>query len=652
MIFVSIYCLYVSRRVLIMSKQKFKTEVNQLLHLIIHSLYSHPEIFLRELISNSSDALDKMKYLTLTDEKFKNMRFDPRMDIFIGGEQKIITLSGGGDKTDIITVSDTGIGMNEKELAENLGTIARSGTKDFLKTLTGDSKRDSNLIGQFGVGFYSSFMVAEKVEVISRKAGDEKAFKWSSDGKGNFEIVEDYRDQSGTTVILSLNEKGKEFADRWQIENIVKKYSNHIPFPIFLHYDEERHEGAGVDKKEIKGQKVEQINSASALWKRPKGELEEKDYKDFYKSISHDTEDPLLYVHTQAEGTLEYTTLFYIPEKAPLDLFWIDYNPGIKLYIKRVFVTDDNKELMPHYLRFVRGIIDSEDLPLNISREVLQENRILTSIRNASVKKILGELETLQKTDREKYDSFYVEFRKPLKEGVYQDFNNRDTLLELVQYKSTKADGYTGFAEYKERMKPDQKAIYYITGESEKNISNSPLLEAYREKGIEVLLMDDEVDEIVISAVEKYKDIDFKSVNRIDSAEDLKTKEDKESEKKIEPLVKRIRDVLKNEVKDVRASTRLSDSPSCIVADEKDPTVQMQHVLKSLGQMDFPDVKPILEINPHHEIIKKLETTNNEESFEDASRLLFEQALLLEGAELKDPSVFVKRLNRVLDKSL
>lgn len=635
-----------------MAKKKFKTEVNQLLHIIVHSLYSHSEIFLRELISNASDALDKLKYLTLTDDDFKNIEFDPCIDISFGTDSgKIITLTDEGGKQKIITVSDNGIGMDARELEENLGTIAKSGTQDFLKVLTGDAKKDSNLIGQFGVGFYSSFMVAEKVEVISRKAGEEDAFKWMSDGKGNFEIIDADREQNGTTVILYLNENGQEYFNRWRLEGIIKKYSNHIPFPINLHFEESRFEGEGAGRKEIKEQKVEQVNAASALWRRSKSELKDEDYNEFYKTLGHDMEDPLLHIHTRAEGKMEYNTLFYIPKKAPIDLFWTDFTPGVKLYIKRVFITDGEKELLPIYLRFVRGVIDSEDLPLNISREILQKNRILASIKNASVKKILSELQNLKK-DKEKYDSFYTEFRRLLKEGVYQDFSNRDTLLELVQFKSTKIEGYTGFAEYKDRMKPEQKTIYYITGENEQNLKNSPLLEAYKVKDIEVLIMDDDIDEIVTPSIGKYRDIELISVNRSDAADELKSDEDKESEKKIEPLIKKIKKVLGNDVKDVRASTRLSDSPSCIVADEKDPTIQMQHLLRSMGQSDIPEIKPVLEINPGHEIVRKLVNTENSETIEDVSRLLLEQALLLEGAELEDPSSFVKRLNRVLTRSL
>ena len=633
-----------------MVRKEFKTEVNQLLNLIIHSMYSHPEIFLRELISNASDALDKLKYLTLTDDKYKNIHFDPRIEISINIEKpRIVTLTEPQkDKEYIISVSDNGIGMNDTELDENLGTIAKSGTKEFLKNLTGDYKKDSNLIGEFGIGFYSAFMVADKVEVISRRAGEDKAYMWTSDGKGGYEITEAERAEQGTTVKLYLNENGRRFADRFKIEEIVKKYSNHIPFPIYLNYPDIKKEGEDPEKAK---RKVEQINAGSALWRRPKNEIKEEEYNEFYKSISYDPEDPLLYIHTQAEGTIEYTTLFYIPKKAPIDLFWSDFKPGVKLYIKRVFITDDSKELMPHYLRFVRGIIDSEDLPLNVSREMLQENRILTKIRNDSVKRILNELLNLKKNDRKKYEEFYREFSKPLKEGVYQDTNNRETLVKLLLFKSTEIEGYTDFDEYLERNK-DTKAIYYITGGSAEVLKESPLLEAYKKKNIEVLVMDDEVDEVVMPVIGTYKELPLKSVNRIDTSEDIKSEEDKKKEKEAKPLVERIKKVLKDEVKDVRASMRLSDSPCCIVADENDPTIQMQNLLKAIGQKDLPEIKPILEINPDHEIIKALAKIENEKEFEEITRLLLEEALLIEGAQLKNMGSFVKRLNRVLEKAL
>ncbi len=623
-----------------MSKKQFQTEVNQLLHLIIHSLYSHQEIFLRELISNSSDALDKLKFLNLTDENYKGINFDPRIDVSFDSAEKTIT------------ISDSGIGMNEQDLDENLGTIARSGTKGFLNSLTGDAKKDSTLIGQFGVGFYSSFMVADKVEVVTRKAGEETGFKWISDGKGEYEIEASERDSHGTTVKLFLNSEGAEFASRWSIEGVVKKYSNHVPFPIFLHYQDTKFEGEGEDRKEIKEDKVEQINSASAIWKRPKSELKEEDYFEFYKQIAHDLEDPLFYMHTNAEGALEYTTLFYIPSKAPFDLFRADYKAGVKLYVKRVFITDDEKELMPTYLRFVRGIIDSEDLPLNVSREILQQNRVMAKIKSSSVKKILTEIEGLKIKSRDKYNMFWKEFGIPMKEGLYQDFENREKLLDLVMYKSTKSDEFITLSEYVERMAPDQNSIYYITGEKGNVLRKSPLLEMYKNRDIEVLILDNEIDEIVISTVPKYKDYELKSVNRSDAANDLKSDDDRDREKKIEPLVARIKEKLGDRVKDVKASTRLSDSPSCIVADENDPTVQMQSILKAMGQGDIPEFKPILEINPDHEIIRKLENSEDESVVEDISFLLLEQAMIVEGVEIKDPNQFVARMNRVINKAV
>ena len=624
-----------------MAKQKFKTEVSRLLHLIIHSLYSHPEVFLRELVSNASDALDRLKYLTLTDDAFKGFAFVPRIDISFDEKDK-----------SWLTVTDSGLGMNSNELAKNLGTIANSGTQQFVESLGDQHLDNTNLIGQFGVGFYSVFMVADKVEVVSRKAGEETAFKWISDGQGSFSVEEAAAERNGTIVKLFLSERGKEFANRWQIESIIKKYSNHIPFPIYLHYEEVKSEGEGEKKKEKQEQKVEQINTAAALWRKPKKDIKDADYNEFYRTISHETEDPLHYIHTKAEGALEYTTLFYIPKKAPFDLFFVNYKPGVKLYVKRVFVTDDEKELLPTYLRFVHGIIDSEDLPLNISREMLQENQVLQSIRNASIKKVLGELETIAKNTPEKYEEFYKQFGVCLKEGVYQDFGNRETLMELLRYKSTTEKGLASLKGYKERMAGEQKAIYYITGASEEKLRNSPLLETYKERGLEVLIMDDEIDELVAPVIGRYQDVELKSVGRSGTAEDLKTEKDKENEKQISPLLDKIKKILGDEVKDVRASTRLSDSPSCIVADDNDPTIQMQHIFKALGQKDMPEVKPILEINPNHSIVKKLTDTEDKKLSEDISRLLFEQALIVEGAELANPADFAKRLNRVIDKSL
>jgi molecular chaperone HtpG len=616
-----------------MSKHQFQAEVSQLLNLIIHSLYSNTEIFLRELVSNASDALDKLRYLTLTQEEYRGIPFTPRIDISFDGKD---------GKT--LTVSDTGIGMNEKELEENLGTIARSGTKEFLQALAAEAKKGSNLIGQFGVGFYSSFMVADQVDVVSRRIGEEKAWKWTSDGKGDYEITEDKRDGSGTSVTLHLNEQGKEFADRWRIESIIRKYSNHIAFPIHLHYQEEGQHKGKVDK-------TEQVNSALALWRRPKSELKDEDYKEFYKTISHDTEDPLLWMHNSVEGALAYTTLFFVPKKAPFDLYRYDYQAGVKLYIKRVFITDSEKELLPMYLRFVRGVIDSEDLPLNVSREILQKNRVMMNIRSSSVRKILQELENYAK-DEKAYAGFWAEFGRPLKEGVVQDTEHREQLLGLLRFKSTATDGLTSLSAYRDRMKKDQKAIYYVTGGRESGLRNSPLLESYKARGVEVLLMDDEIDEIVATAVGTFMDAELKQVNRSGTADDLSTDEDKKKAKEIEPVMARMKKALGDRVKDVRASSRLTDSPSCIVLDDSDPSLQMRQILKAMGSPDLPELKPILEINPSHPIVLGLSAVEEERRFADACLLLFEQAILVEGGEIKDPAEFVRSLNAVLGAAL
>tara|TARA_B110000438_G_scaffold299685_1_gene350396 strand:- start:77 stop:1951 length:1875 start_codon:yes stop_codon:yes gene_type:complete len=624
-----------------MSNHKFQTEVDQLLKLIIHSLYSHKEIFLRELISNSSDALDKLKYLTLTDEAFKATIFEPKIDISYDEDAKTLT------------ISDTGIGMNKDDLKTNLGTIARSGTKKFVDMLTGDSKKDSNLIGQFGVGFYSSYMVADKVEVLSKKAGEKEAFKWTSDGKSGYKIEEASKDSHGTDLILYLNEEGHKYTNRWEIQNIVKKYSNHLSFPIYLHYEEVKTEGEDDKKKETVENKTEQINAGSAFWKKSKSSLKKKDYNEFYKTIAVDYEDPILHLHTQAEGTLDYTTLFYIPKNAPFDMFNPDFQPGVKLYVKRVFITDDDKELMPTYLRFVRGVIDTEDLPLNVSREILQKNRVLAKIKSTSVKKVLSALIKYSK-DKEKYSDFIDKFGIPIKEGLYQDSDNKDDLLELVRFKSTSHDGYVSFSEYSQRMKADQKNIFYISGNADLDLKNSPLLEMYNENNIEVLILDQDIDEFIIPSLAKYKEYDLKSVNSSDAADDLKTEDKKKDESNLKPLIKKMKKVLGEQVKDIKASSRLKNSPSCIVADSNDPTAKMQELMKAMGQQSpqGQDIKPILEINPSHAIIIKMKDMKKNKSFNDMSQLLLDQAVLLEGAKLQNPTEFVDRINTILTESL
>jgi molecular chaperone HtpG len=621
-----------------MSKREFQTEVNQLLHLIVHSLYSHPEIFLRELISNASDALDKLRHLTLVEDSYKTLPFTPRIDLDLDEEKQTLT------------IADTGIGMNEDDLISHLGTIARSGTKNFLAQLSGDAKKDSNLIGQFGVGFYSVFMVADRAEVISRKAGEEKAWRWVSDGKTGFEIEPAERSAAGTTVIIHFNEEGKPYSNSWRLQEIVKKYSNHIAFPIFLTYD--KSDWNEVEKKSVKTRTTEQVNAASALWRRPKNELTDEDYKELYKSISGDWEDPLCWFHTRAEGALEYTTLFYIPSKAPMDLYQAEYKGGIKLYVKRVFIMDDSRDLLPQYLRFVRGIIDSEDLPLNVSREILQQNRVLASIRTASVKKILSELKNVAANQPEQYAKFIANFNRPLKEGLYSDFANREILLELIRFKSTTVEGFTSLAEVKSRMKEGQKSLYYITGGDEPLLRSSPLLEVYRKKEIEVLILDDDFDEIIFAGVGKFGEIDLKSVNKTATDEDLKDEAEANKAEGLKPLLEKLKATLGERVKDVRASVRLADSPSCIVSDDEEPSLQMQQMMRAMGQTNIPAPKPTLEINPDHEIVKKLLTHTDDAIAEDAAWMLLDQALLMEGEPLKDPATFVQRLNRILQNSM
>lgn len=626
-----------------MAKKQFKTEVSDLLNLIIHSLYSNREIFLRELISNASDAIDKLKYLSLTDEKLKGFSFDPVINISFDTSAKTLI------------ISDNGIGMDEEELNNNLGTIASSGTKKFLSSLSDDAKKNSNLIGQFGVGFYSAFMVASKVEVISRKAGDEKAFRWESEGKSTYTVTEAERSSQGSDIILHLNEDGADYANRWQLETLIKKYSDHIAYPIYLEYDQEHYK----DEKDAEGNPVkevehkrEQINSASALWTRSKSSIKDEEYKEFYKNNYSDSEDPLFYIHTHAEGATEYTTLFYIPAKAPFDMYYADYRPGVKLYVKRVYITDDDKELLPTYLRFVRGIIDSEDLPLNVSREILQENKIMTAIRNGSVKKLLGEFKKIADNNPELYEKFISQYNRPLKEGLYSDYANRESLLELVRYKSSEVEGWTSLASYKERMKEGQKAIYYITGGKENILRNSPLIASYKEKGYEVLIMDDDIDDIVTSMVYEYKELPFKAINKTGAMDDIKKDEAKsEDEKKEESaLAQKMKSALGDAVKDVVISSRLSaDSAAVIVMDENDPSIQMQKILKQMGGgEDLGEIKPILEVNADNALIKKIDQCTDEEMVKDLSSVVLNQAYIAEGIMPKDPAAFVRQVTRLL----
>ena len=655
-----------------MAKYQFQTEVNQLLKLIIHSMYSNKDIFLREIVSNASDALDKLNYLMVSEDAYKNLKTEPRIDISFN------------DVAKVLTVQDSGIGMNEEDLNNNLGTIARTGTKAFIGKISNDKNAgESSLIGQFGVGFYSAFMAAKEINVYTRKAASDKIYKWSSDGTNSYSIEEikadsdeakkfgfDKPETHGSAIEMVLNDDSKDYASRWKIEELIKRYSDHIAFPIYLHYTQNKYD----DKGNVTGSenKVDQVNTASALWKRPKSELKPEDYNAFYKTISHDSQDPLHYVHTHAEGTQEYTTLFYVPQQAPFDMYQADYKSGVKLYVKRVFITDDDRELLPSYLRFVRGIIDSEDLPLNVSREILQQNRILDNIKSASVKKLLSEFKKLGETadkarkaenptddDKkaiEKWNKFVENFNRPMKEGLYSDYTNRDEIAEIVRFKSTDESGngdgkWTSFKDYVSRMKPDQKAIYYITGNNEKNLRASPLLEAYKNKGFEVLIMADDIDDIVIPSLMKYKDFELKGVNRAGSDEELGIDKDeaKKKEEAFKPVQEKIKKALGERVKDVVLSKRLSDSPSCIVVDENDPGIQMERMMRAMGQA-APEVKPILEVNADHAIVKTLENSTDEGYISDVSEVLLDQALLVSGAELSSPTDFIKSMNKLIVK--
>ncbi|EMY2787533.1 molecular chaperone HtpG [Campylobacter jejuni] len=605
---------------------QFQTEVNQLLQLMIHSLYSNKEIFLRELISNASDALDKLNFLSVSDDKYKSLKFEPKIEIKIDKDKK--TLS----------IGDNGIGMDKDDLINNLGTIAKSGTKSFLENLSGDAKKDSQLIGQFGVGFYSAFMVASKIEVLSKKALDDKAYLWSSDANG-YEINDANKEEQGTSITLYL--KDDEFTNTYKIESIIEKYSNHIQFPIFMEKEEftPAKEGEEEGKTELK---ISQINKANALWRMQKSSLKAEDYERFYEQNFHDSNKPLFYLHTKSEGKLEYNSLFFIPQNAPFDLFRVDYQSGLKLYVKRVFISDDDKELLPTYLRFVRGIIDVEDLPLNVSREILQENQILKGVKEASVKKILGELEKLKNNDKEKYLSFFKTFGKVLKEGLYGFGGEKDSLLKLMLYKSTKGENLRSLEEYKNDLQGEQKEIFYIAGNNESLLRTSPLLEEYKQKNIEVLLMDDEIDSLVTPMLE-FEGLKFVAINQVEDKNELSDEE----KNTFAPLVAKFKELLKDQVEDVRLTSRLKDSPSCIVYDKNKPDFAMQQLLKQMGQEQ--NFKPILEINPKHAIFTGLK--NNESFSADIATLVLNMAKLSEGMGVDNPAEFNASLTKIINKA-
>jgi molecular chaperone HtpG len=622
-----------------MEKHSFQTEVKKLLHLMVHSLYSNKEIFLRELISNAADAVDKLRFKALKNSDL--IADDPNFHIRITPDEKAGTL----------TISDNGIGMTKEEMIANLGTIARSGTAEFLSQLTGDQKKDASLIGQFGVGFYSGFIVADKITVISRAAGSDTAAKWVSDGDGEFEIGDAERATRGTDVILHLKESEKEFLNDWRLRSIISKYSDHINVPVeMLKPAEPAKEG----EEPKPSTEYEVVNKATALWTRNKAEITDEEYKEFYKHISHDFADPLCWSHNKVEGKLEYTSLLYVPKNAPFDLWNREKPRGVKLYVQRVFIMDDAEQFLPIYLRFVRGVLDSNDLPLNVSREILQDSSVTHSLKNACVKRVLSMLEDVAKNRKEDYQHFWNQFGNVLKEGLGEDFNNREKIAGLLRFASTHNDDSTqnvSLDDYIERMVEGQDKIYYITAESFETAKNSPHLEVFRKKGIEVLLLSDRIDEWAISHLMEYKGKSLASITQGDldlgDLEDETEKQQREKvEKEAEPLIKRFKTALGDKVKDVKVTHRLTDSPACVVTSEGEMSAQMARLMEAAGQK-VPEVKPVLELNIEHPLVKRAAEQEGA-PFDEWAVFLFEQALLAESGSLKDPGSFTRRMNKLL----
>ncbi len=610
----------------------FQTEVSQLLHLMIHSLYSNKEIFLRELVSNASDAVDKLKFESLSN------------DTLVEGKESLQVHIDVDKEAGTITITDNGIGMTQTEVMENIGTIANSGTKKFLQSLDKKQAEDSNLIGQFGVGFYASFIVADEVVLTTRKAGDDKANGtiWTSKGEGEYSLETTTVEDFGTKITLHIKDDEKEFLDDYRLRGIISKYSDHITVPIMMI------KPAAEDSDEAI--EYEMINKANAFWMQDKKELKQEDYDEFYKSLTYDFEAPLAQLHNRVEGKLDYTSLLFIPGKAPFDMWEPKRKGGIKLYAKRVFIMEDNEELMPMYLRFVKGVIDTADLSLNVSREILQGNKVVDTIRKASVSRILKELEKMAKNKPEKYATFWKEFGMVMKEGVVEDASNKDKIAALLRFSTTKSDGETqsiSLAEYIERMNDDQKDIYYVTAETFAAAKGSPHLEIFKQKDIEVLLLSDRVDEWMVNNFTEFEGKNLKSIAKGD-LEDLDSKEEKKEKEKtakgFKKTLEEMQKILENQVKEVKISNRLSESPSCLVADENEMGGNMERIMASLGQ-DVPETKPILEINPTHPLVEKLKTKVDE----NLVNVLFDQAVLSEGGQLKDPAEFVKRMNKLIN---
>ena len=616
---------------------EFQTEVKQLLQLMIHSLYSNKEIFLRELISNASDACDKLRFEALANDTLYDGDTDLRIRVDFDKEARTIT------------VTDTGIGMTRDDVVDNIGTIAKSGTRQFFESLTGDQARDSQLIGQFGVGFYSAFIVADKVTLTTRRAGlgAEHGVRWSSAGDGEFTLETVEKARRGTEVVLHLREGEDEFLESYRLKSIIHKYSDHLPLSIEML-------GTAEEGKEAE---YEAVNKASALWTRPRNEVSDEEYKEFYKHVAHDFEDPMKWVHSHVEGNQSYKTLFYIPARAPFDLYDRDSRHGIKLYVRRVFIMDDAEQLMPYYMRFVRGLVDSDDLPLNVSREILQHNKLIDTIRSGSIKKVLGLLESMAKDEPDLYKDFWKQFGKVLKEGPGEDFANRERIAGLLRFSTTETDSEeqtVSLDDYIARMKEGQDAIYYVTADSFAAARNSPHLQIFRRKGIEVLLLSDRVDEWLVSHLTEYKDKKLASVakgelNLDKLADEEEKKKAEETRDEYADLVKRMQEVLKERVNTVRVSQRLTDSPSCLVMGEHDMAVHMQQMLKQAGH-DVPVSKPDLEINPGHPLVSRLKEEADEARFSSWSNVLLDQAMLSEGGQLEDPVAFVNRLNDLLQE--
>ncbi len=628
-----------------MSKQtlSFQAEVAQLLKLVTHSLYSNPEIFLRELISNASDACDKLRFEALNDAGvYEN---DAELKVRVSFDTAARTL----------TITDNGIGMSQQEAIDHLGTIAKSGTRDFMAKLSGDQKNDAQLIGQFGVGFYSGFIVADKITVESRRAGLPAAqgVRWVSDGTGEFEVSEIERAQRGTSVTLHLKEDAGEYLNAWKLKGIINKYSDHISLPILMEKEEWK-EGENDQPGEMaKTGEWETVNQAAALWTRPKKDITQAHYDEFYKQISYDQAPPLATTHNRVEGATEYTQLLFIPSKAPMDMFQRDKAAGVKLYVKRVFIMDDAQALLPTYLRFVKGVVDSADLPLNVSRELLQESRAVKAIREGNTRRVLSMIEDLAANEPEKFKTFYAEFGAVLKEGLGEDFANRERLAKLLRFASTTTDTTSvSFADYKARMKDGQDAIYYITADTLAAARSSPQLEIFRKKGIEVLLMADRVDEWALNFLHEFDGTPLQSVAK--GAVDLGKLQDEgekkaaeEAQTQFKPILDQLKEVLKDKAGDVRATSRLVDSPACLVVQEGDMSTQLARMLKQAGQ-PVPEVKPILEVNAEHPLVKKLEASAGSANFDDLAHILFDQALLAEGGLPADPAAYVRRVNALL----